>query len=46
MLCFESYAEMSQYIRAHGPLPPDTKIIVGPRQIMPHLCTPSGECVH
>jgi hypothetical protein len=34
-LVFEDYRQMSDYIRAHGPLPTDKEIRVGSRVILP-----------
>lgn len=36
-LSFDTYAEMSAWIRAHGPLPTDQKVTVGERVIRPGL---------
>lgn len=32
-LSFDTYAEMSAWIKAHGPLPTDQKVMVGERVI-------------
>jgi len=34
-MTFEDYRQMSDYIRAHGPLPTDKEVRVGNRVILP-----------
>jgi hypothetical protein len=35
VMAFEDYRQMSDYVRAHGPLPTDKEVRVGSRVILP-----------
>lgn len=38
-MTFEDYRQMSDYIKAHGPLPTDQEVRVGSRVILPGRVT-------
>jgi hypothetical protein len=46
VLEFEDYRQMSDYIKAHGPLPTDQEVTVGSRVILPGRVTNvfAGQC--